>query len=331
MSYTRGSQSKTISLNHLPPTAEKRFSVDLGDEAKLAITVCFGDLFTPEGDVHWIPCIPNFSDGVLSKIWNHKNPGTCVINDVEGDFKYVKKYSSKSANIPCALFFTYPHRVIDWNEVFLEMGKLLPTMTDKSVILVVPTFGTNNGITYHDSALGIFTGFRCAVDASGSNYKTISEIRIITPYSDNQNNSSCRTIAHLFNMIDIFNNTDIESGRGVQCSLCMSIACNIVLPCGHMLTCEVCERRLTYGGVRTCMLCKAPYTETYKSLPVCKVPVTHKCCESVSCQSHKTRLTYVPCGHTAVRCEGDEGCESESMKTYQICETEITKKLRVYN
>lgn len=345
MSYARGSHSKIIVLTQLSKDAVKQFDLTLEDETKvpstsdtqvvpvkLPLKVCFDNLFNLEGDVTWIPCIPNYYGGVLRGMWEQQNPETGPIHgtDEQAAFKYVKKFSSQTPNVPFALFFTYPSNVVLWSEVFLEIGKLLPAESSKPVILVIPTFGTNNGITYHDSALGIFTGLRCVAETADTNYKFLREIRIITPYSEFQETSSCRTIAHLHNMIDIFNNTDIESGKGVQCALCMSTACNIVLPCGHMLTCEVCDRKLMQGLAAACMLCKAPYSETYKSLPVHKVPATHKCCDSESCASRKTKLTYIPCGHTAVRCEGDEGCEGDSVTVCQICNTEISRKMRVY-
>ncbi|VBB18149.1 E3 ubiquitin-protein ligase [Yasminevirus sp. GU-2018] len=332
MSYSRGSISNIIALPTLSSNAEKIFQFTLAgagaDSSPLSLKVCFGDLFVPPVGVKWIPCIPHFRDGVLYRVWMQKNPGSKQVSAHGG---YVAKFSSETENIPFTFMFNYPGRVVEWDVVFREVINSLSAECPENTILVFPTFGTNNGISYYDSAFGIFAGLRCVVESStfiGVVLKNVKEIRVITPYSDNQANTSCRTIAHMFNMIDIFNNTDIESGKGVQCTLCMATACNIVLPCGHMLTCEMCERRLMHTGTKKCMLCKAPYSVKYRSLPVQKAPTDHKCCDRADCVDHRSKLTYIPCGHTSVLCES---AESDSVTSCKICNKTIEHKLRVYN
>jgi hypothetical protein len=334
MSFQRSAITKTIVLENHPSDSARELIFDMA-ENKTKLKIYFGDLFQPDITIEEktcvIPCIVNIADGVLYNIWKNKNNGT--VGDVLNTNTWACKVSGNVSindfiDITNAILFKYPTNITKWDEVFNHIAELIDPVTATDTILMIPTFGTNNGISYHDSALGIFTGLRFCLENNSVLCK-LKEIHIVTPFNQDQNNSSCRTICHMFNMIDIMSSYDVSTGEGTLCSLCAINICDTVLPCGHHILCKICELKIApnHGKTKKCLLCKKSYQHVYNCLPPSEVEVCHPCCAQYSIET-KSQLTYIPCGHTSVMCNT---CENATIKVCKICNTDIEHKLHVYH
>lgn len=314
MSYSRHNINGEMKMNlpSLAPTAEKTLVI-----GETTVRVGFGDLFTPESTDpnHWVPCIVNMKDGILYKIWGHKN-GSIHITKVQDGFY---KVGSKVPGIPYGLMFNYKSDFLTWHEVFEGMAKLM----EPNDVMVVPTFGTNNSIKFHDSAFGILMGIRACLENEESELHKLKEIRIVTPYSHDQETTSSRTIRHMFNMIDIMNQS-VDSENGKLCIVCMTRPRDIILPCNHMLICKYCEMKFAFvtHGPSLCVLCKQSYNTKLDCFPLSSPE--YECCDS---SNEKTELTYIPCGHTSILCAD---CESDAVNECPVCKTKIEKKQKIY-
>jgi hypothetical protein len=352
MSYRRKShfvvpgqvqQSSIIRLPKLEKDSVSTFSV-----SGVVIKVCLADMFEPTPDLsptdNKVVMVVNSPDGALNTIWLRLNGEK---GDVQKEIEYTQRVASNIPSIKNAIYFSYPREVTQWNEVFHNVAEIIEDNELENTILFVPTFGTNNRISYHDAGLGIYSGLTCAIEEPDSKLAKLKEVRIVTPYADDQETSSCRTLRHIFNMVEFHNNNNTESGKGIMCMVCMSNPCNTVLPCGHML-CIFCERKLktelAYGDPK-CMFCKQVYDQCFNCVTPSKV--AFECCkppdeemppqddhgEQADQVDHtgsafpKTDITYIPCGHTGVRCVN---CENDSVTVCAICSTVIERKMKVF-
>ena len=339
--YSRGGSQKIYAIDQLPSSLNKVYVfVNESDEIKsddnISLRLQFGDLFSAANDVSWIPMIPDFPDGILHRMLKSKNGGVIELDGerVSHDrATYAQRVKSSIPGIPYAIVFNYSTSILDWNKVFECAIKVLKyDGLAHPPVLITPAFGTNNGFTFHDSALGIFSAIRSvsmAVLNDRATFGALKEIRVLTPYSPDQANSSCRTIAQLSRMIDIFCYTNANT-REDKCLICTSNVCNVVLPCGHMFMCDICEigyrRSSTMHGSILCMLCKKPYNEVYKSSSLIRMDPLNRCCDSDQSVA-MTNMTYIPCGHTGVRCTS---CEKDEIEECRICNSKIEKKLKVF-
>jgi hypothetical protein len=330
----------------LPSTAMAAMSVGI------PLKVYFSDIFTPPPNVHWIPCLPDLQNGetgILVKKWMKMDKKSIPIRGSKGDL--VIAHNSHVENIPYALLFKYWTYVTAWDDTFRAMVDTLAHLKvvskepgdkeAKKTILAVPIFGTNFGISFLDAAIGILFAIR----RTGILFQSIiNEIHVMVPYSTEQFTTSCRSIVHLINMsetipraIQTITSTPLEvivtRGRmnGItvpKCVLCQKVACNIILPCGHMFACDSCEKRLTfYERKRKCLICKEDYSHVY-GLPnsIQFVARNYQCCPKARSESD-SGMTYIPCGHTNVR---GNICEETAPLICEICGVGITGKIFAY-
>jgi len=347
MSYTRFDTNNNI-INLETLCSEFETTIKFTNESPI-IRVMFGDLFKPfektknnvfETTTDNIKgaylCVPNFLGGYLKNIMTKMNGPD--IYDIDPDQNIsAHKVKSNLPDIINFVLFRYNDKISEWHNTFIDIGKALGSNIPEKSVLVIPTFGTNNNISFYDSALGIFTGLRYALMDSDSPFNKLREIRIVTPYNIDQINTSCRTIAQISNMINIYNkslirssenrsseNRSCEISENLLCLLCTISPRNIILPCGHMILCEICERTLLEKNENCCIMCRKPYTQSYKCLPITDVSIA---CSDILDNHPRTGLTYVPCGHTNVLCTG---CENDNIVYCDKCTTHIDAKLKVY-
>lgn len=290
--------------------------------ANVTVKAQFGDLFERTSDMlptdMMVPAVVGILGGATHSIW-------VSLNGYEGETLYTDGVASRiESNIPqypYAVVFSYPPEITEWDIVFRSIGNVLDPVNINNTILVLPTIGTNNGIDYHDSALGMMYYLCQCMEDADSNLSKVKEIRIVTPYSASQDNTSCRTLRHIFNMIDIrTKNANTDN----TCCICYCNNAEVVLECGHYILCKMCNYKFIKAMNSVCPICKKVYNHTYD----CMAPTMashYRCCGNVS--PIKTDITYIPCGHTSVLCKR---CESDSVTVCPICETPIENKMKVY-
>jgi acetone carboxylase gamma subunit len=311
-------EKKTVLLSAATTTLELASAIK--------IQMYFGNILSAPHNTHWIPCIPdqrNGISGILHQKWMALNKESKPILGAEQDL--VIPYSSQTENIPWAMFFKYWMYITAWDETFRAIAGMLRQMKipsekllerkQKKIILAVPVFGTNLGITFRDAAIGLLFAIR-----STSTIFPVDEIHIITPYSTEQSMTSCRTLVHLFNMIAVIPDRGrfIVEPTAPRCVLCQAVQCDVVLACGHMFACKRCEKQLTfYRGKRKCLICREQYDHVFEAPDSLRMVVRdYQCClETKTQRQPDSGITYIPCGHTDVRC-----IECETDDAPMICE-----------
>lgn len=324
MSFSRGyctiAENSIMAIKNLPSSFCRSHKFD---DTNTNFTITFGDIFNPvlPNDItQWIPCIPYYTDGVIYKLWKMRNGGSV---ELTSDLNHhATKIISNIPNIPFAFLFRYDENVGKWDETFKSILDLIPPEIANKVTLIVPTFGTNNGISFHDSAIGIFYGLKNALE---QNELCLNSVHVITPFNNDQNYTSCRTIKHLSNMFDIIEST--EPSVKASCLVCMKNTANILLDCGHITMCEGCHARYYNDSKideseKKCIMCKKIVSNVVQT----KYPTIVKCmCDHLENQSN---ICYIPCGHTGVMCLN---CEDSTENTKcDLCDTIIESKKRVY-
>ena len=281
----------------------------------------FDDIFklTPNKK---ILCISNYVGGfLLNKI---KPFLENKISDNNENELWSVKDSYEDKNTSFIILFKYSKNITEWDEVFDSISSLIHSHIKdeiKNIELIFPTFGTNNGITFHDSAFGIFYGLKSLSDIPEHPITQFKEVKIITPFSENQKDNSCRTICHILNMVEMFEVSKLISNFMV-CMLCLENPCTVILPCGHAILCQFCNKKLKEYK---CIVCKSPYKEFYECNPPTKVDCL---CSKENHEKH-SQITYIPCGHTNVLCDSCE--KNNKSKECKFCSKKIIKSIHIWS
>eukprot|EP00667_Euglena_gracilis_P003071 EG_transcript_3080 len=191
--------------------------------------------------------------------------------------------------IPCAILFSYEDRAhIEWWRIFEEAAEL----AEDGAVLVVPTIGTNNKMTFFQSAICTFTAIRSCLQREDSALQRLAEVRIVTPWTECPNQSS-RTIQHLFNLME-------RHGQENTCLVCCEAKTEILLPCGHRILCELCATNIFHASPM-CPLCRKRFTlrEMYRTPKLEDCEARH-CCEE---SGPKQKKVMVPCCCFKVCCD----------------------------
>jgi len=314
------------------------------------VVYTFGDIFN--ADCLTIIAIPSFEDGFLYKIiqndiknkqsimWDASNSDENEIIKIQKKYK-IEIHATTHRNTPFCILFKYSYKVGEWNElfecIFAMLYKLLKDNINK-YDLIFPTFGTNNGISFHDCAFGLYYGlsyFQKIPEHPISKFKTV---KVITPYSENKQSTSCRTILHIFNMIDM---QEKSAKSSLKCMACLDNPSTIIFPCGHAILCHSCNKKLLTQGVKTCIVCKTLINKYYESIAPTKVAclchIDNKASASAKdskCDKKESEITYIPCGHTnvlCVSCENKNKDKDKAKTTCKLCNEEIHKKIHIYS
>lgn len=267
------------------------------------IIIKFGNIFEAEC-ANWIPVIPNFYGGVLKG----ELEGRCG-KELNIDAKYFS-VDTGLPEIPQALLYIYDTMTQRLEEEFEELAKMCP---DGST-LVFPTFGINNGMSFHESAFNIFYGMISCLETENSPMRKLSKIVIMTLYNEDQDNGGTRTIKHLFNLVNVYNG--IMTNK--TCAICASAKVDTIISCGHYILCSRCLIDIDTFG-RKCPMCRKDIQYDYP----CYITFDsqeYKCC--MEHHSEKEHKICIPCGHFNVAC-GDCGKHIDDTKICPICNEEI--------
>eukprot|EP00906_Rhabdomonas_costata_P037364 RCo052574 len=190
--------------------------------------------------------------------------------------------------IPVALLFSYADKDMQkWGRIFEDAA--IYGRQGKSDILACPPIGTNNMVTFWQSALAIFFGLRSVLMDEVNPAHVFSEIRVLTIFQARNVMSSSRVILHLQHMMDI-------NERENFCLVCLNRKIDTLLHCGHRIMCNQCATQVA-RTTPLCPVCRHPFNERKMVLAVkvvdCSVDPEFKCCEV---NGDKLRKINVPCG-----------------------------------
>lgn len=278
------------------------------------ITALFGDIFQPVDDLcpagsGWLPVIPDYRTGVLYNLWRRMGGPTekpaCAVSEngrvrmiasraepIESDEDgSAGPSSAMPEKIKVALFYHYDPSAFKYDEDFTQMARMAP----EGSVLALPCIGTNFCLSYYESAFRMmYSLLGCLADPDSPLYRLLGVV-FITPYSDDQANTSTRTMQHLFNLFDVYRNTREEP----ECAICAAFKEDTILSCGH----------------RYCMRC---VMDCKSKCPRCRAsPVSAHLCYEVKDSSDylchqladgekppdKVPMVYTPCGHMNVLCD----------------------------
>ena len=121
----------------------------------------------------------------------------------------------------CGVLFSYEERLeTNWYKIFETAATLL----EPGSILVIPTIGTNNRMDFFHSAICIWIAMRACLQNEDSALHRLAEIRVLTPWAAEANQSS-RTIQHLFNLMRLHGKVTGCRSRGTggsqDCACCV--------------------------------------------------------------------------------------------------------------
>lgn len=274
--------------------------------------VKFGNLFDAESP-NWIPVIPNFSGGILREELSRRTGLTYT--------DYVTKcqlVETGLATMPHAILYVYDKTSHRLESEFEELAGLCP----EGSILVFPTIGVNNGLSFHKSAFNMFYSFVSCLEDETPNMSKLSKIIIMTLFNADQDNGGTRTIRHLFNLVNVYNKTSTNK----MCAICASNKVETILSCGHYIMCSRCVIDIRNIG-NICPICKKPLRFAYPCY------TTEDAHEHMCCQEHaneKEMKICVPCGHFNVACH-DCGQQIETTKKCLACGLDVFAYLPYYD
>lgn len=292
----------------------------------------FGSLLNPESK-NWVPIIIDMVDGILYNIFAQNNPmGIKELNRkvFPEHMRSLRILESGMKDIPFVVAIKYINDVNKWGLMMEEICHYIYDIYNDNIseyTLVLPTLGTNNGITYYKCALGIFYGIKSCISNEAGYFNKLNKIVVLTPWSDNQMNTSCRVINHIFNLIKISEQTIDER----ECLICCDNKISIIMKCGHYVVCITCINKIA----PTCPLCKVNFCnegsepvinrDYYECHKYNNIP-EYKCCEK-SAENPKMQTIYVPCGHANINCSS---CYDESNKTCKVCEKDMIIQMKFF-
>jgi len=295
------------------------------------LTFCFGDLFVPSNS-NTIVTFPYFRGGVLFDLWEEKNG----VIDPHRNPPLFESFSlktmdgllitkSKTVDVDFGVAFRYKGDQTKWGLMFEELAKTIcefyqrradsspsvvsSPLADLSPLtqttLVIPTIGTNNGFHFYKSAYGILFGLIKQMKNPDSFLNKFKEIRVLTPWNQDQMGTSARSISHIFALID--NNVSVVDDEK-KCIACLinkaDINCSdpfgsriVNSSCGPVL-CHSCVHHVGFN----CPCCNGT---------VIDVPKTPRidASEFVCCgdwdhdPNNKVKEMFNPCGHTNAVCK----------------------------
>jgi hypothetical protein len=157
----------------------------------------------------------------------------------------------------------------------------------------MPTIGTNNGLTYFQSAFyTLYSLLSCLENEESELLKNLTGIVILTPFNADQTVTSVHTMQHLFNLFKIYRNTREEP----VCDICATMKSDTILGCGHRF-CLRCVMDQLNSITRQCPMCRKPITRSY---PCYKITDSH---DHQCCGAEKEPCIFVPCGHMYALCK----------------------------
>lgn len=317
MSYTTsrvklGSKNIINLPDHKP---DKKESIKMGGTK---ISIHFGDLFEPTGiKKKWVPMIPYFYDGMLYRTFliknKEQNKDYSHGNVEKGDPVVVPSYIN---GMKRAILFHYNHQT-NYSDLFEKAGSILK----KGDVLVIPMIGTNNSINYFQCACNIYYALKSLLQSDGeneslSNLCKLSEIKIITQYSENKYGSSVRAIGHLFNLFEAHKAGEQET----KCLICYSNQVDTIFNCGHRICCRSCSEHFM-----ECPLCKKHIAKKYECYEIID-KTSFKCCCNYK---NKADLIFSPCGHYKSGCDK---CVDNSLSENKciICKQQIMMCSKIF-
>lgn len=278
----------------------------------------YGDLFNPEPNT--VLFIPNYIDGVLYNIY--MNNYFKDIIDQKDETTFIA--SSNNSNIPFSVFFQYnfweDNSIAKWYELFVTLFEYVKENSNdsSSLNLVIPTFGTNNGITYYNCAYGILFGMLRVMKNKPNLLKSFKSIKFITPYG---NNNSSRVISHIFNLIHVHKSSSrfitLSSSEdsspineiiiNPECCVCFTNKVDTLLKCGHYICCSQCLSKME----------KCPYCKV-------KLDIVNECkyiidkTDYVCCINGKEKVNKIfpKCKHSNLYCTD---CDENIFINKSIC------------
>jgi hypothetical protein len=270
----------------------------------ITFQVQFGNIFDAETP-NWIPIIPNFLGGqLLSELSRRTN-----IEHFDNSLKY-QLVETGIPEIPRAILYIYDRYTHRLESEFEEIANMCP---DGS-ILVFPTIGVNNGMSFHKSAFDMFHSITSCLETEESNLRRMSKIIIMTIFDSNQDNGGTRTIRHLLNMVNVYNKTSANK----TCAICMSSRVDTILSCGHYIMCSRCVIDI-HGIGNICPICKVHIHNAYPCYTT-EDACGFKCCQGYS--HEKEKKICVPCGHFNIACNGCS-VRIETEKKCPVCNMDV--------
>jgi len=286
------------------------------------ITFEFGDLFNfgPNS----VPFIPAYTDGFLYKKFSQYHV------DVVKQKSY-KLYigETNNRNVPFSVFFIYSFNIEDWYEMFVTMFKFVIEYYEKDLgkdcsqlTLLIPTFGTNNGISYANCANGILFSLLKMTKNNPDIIKAFKSIKVLTPYG---NNGSSRVISHIFNLLKIYNSTIVNvDALNPECCICMVNRVDVIFKCGHYICCTTCLPNLT-----KCPFCYVKINENDGVYRCGEIINNEKymCCNS---GKQKVNKAFIPCGHSNIYCVNCDSNHRIDKRICPICNMKTQKYMLYY-
>lgn len=283
--------------------------------ADVNIVVTTGDdLFEYKGNTNLV--IPYFEDGMLftkmkeiNKIPEGHNIDSLLTQE------NVVRFPSYVTGINQFILYRYDKTMNHWEQ---DLEKIATLCQDGS-ILVLPTLGVRNGVSFFDSASRIFYGILACFSNENSPMKKFSKIIVTTKFSENQNQSGVRTIKHLFNLLTIYQKTKDEP----ECVVCCDMKRSVILNCGHRILCARCTLDIRRQNSGLCPLCKTQITRVYPCYTVTDV-INTPCCGKP-----KSGTICVPCGHYNATCHD---CDKKVEETHNcpICHEYVSIVLKLF-
>lgn len=188
--------------------------------------------------------------------------------------------------------------------------RLIAKNLELGSILVFPAIGTNNGLSYYESAARMFYSVVACLACSPPNEAHgLSEVRFTCPFNHvdavttadhtptaaykfgghqfgqgqggREHFKGVRTVQHIMNLIRVYKDTADEP----ECDICANLRADTMFHCGHRF-CWRCARSVT-----------SEYSEHKRRCPMCKAPVQsagcYPCYKIVNCSS------FVCCKYSA--------------------------------
>lgn len=350
------------------------------------IHACFGNIFKPiveymEGrpDQEWVPVMSNFPTGTVLGRWlqgggHYPNGGAdlvslkdgaiCLVGRAEGDPPVA---DAVDPSIKYAIGYRYNKSDIDISDDMELIAQAAP----EGSLLVIPAIGTNNGVSFAESACRLFYAVITSLDLEGSAVKgNLSGILFISPLDG----AGARMISHMINLFNIFRETLNEP----VCPICRNLRQDTVLSCGHRF-CGRCILALPEQA--PCPQCRATIRHMSpcykivdcKDFRCCGVDQTDKPSTELATAAieatapsaaggvvgadasetvedpdpesekkekpravEKMPFIYVPCGHMnslCFKCSGGEitARKTGASKTCRVCGEPVMAYLRIYS
>lgn len=248
----------------------------------------FGDIFTLLGEEN-VLVIPNYKGGKLLQIFTKMteyNQFESDDSDEEEEETYdTFKFVSTSHGNAILYHYSNTNKL---EEEFEEIATMCPAKSN----LIFPTIGTNNGLSFHESAFRMFHGILACFRNNTSEFHKLASVNVVTLFNEDQANTSTRVIQHLFNYMTVYEKTE----HNKICMICMDAKVDTILGCGHYAICSRCLSDLKTLGEYNCPLCKKLIEHSYLCANANHTDIF--CCENPDKSVH----LFIPCGHMVNIC-----------------------------